>query len=76
MKDLLELFVIYQNPSDFRGKFVVRGQVAQSDGSIRPNKEPLGVVESLDEARSLVPAGLVNLGRSDEDDPVIVECWV
>ena len=67
--------VIYRHPLDYPGKYVVRGQVARPGGVVA-DPEPVGVVDTLEEARALIPEGLVCLARSPEDQPQIVESWV
>lgn len=74
-EDLLTLWVIYWSPRDYPGKWVVRGQDARCDGSVRPHPDA-HVVDSLKAARALVPWGSVNLRRFREDDPAIYETWV
>lgn len=70
----LNLYVIYENPKDFPGKFVVRRHAVMAGQSV-PDKQGI-VCNTLKEARSMVPSGLVNLHRFPEDDPVIKEVWV
>lgn len=72
----LDIFAIYESPSDYTGKFVVRGWAVNADGSVRPDRFPLAVVDTLDLARESVPADLVRVERSPSDDPCIVETWV
>ena len=65
------VFAIYENPTDYPNKFVVRewrGLVA--------NLEPHMVTSSLREARESVPEGLINIGRREGDDTKIVEVWI
>ena len=64
------MFVVYFNPQDFPGKYVVRRHVGT-----RPDAEPLIVCDSLHQARSAIPAD-TRLDRSPDDDPVIVEVWL
>lgn len=74
MTDFLYQFVIYKHPSDFPEHFVVRRwRIGQ--GGLVPDPEPLGEVDNIDDARALVPHGLVNLGRMPDDDPIIFEVW-
>lgn len=76
----MELFVVYSNPSDFPGKFVLRRHIAGPPDRWGPNgtpdPDPIAVCSTLDEARSCLPPALCNIGRYREDDPVIVEVWV
>ena len=64
----LEMFVVYDNPRDAPGKFVVRRWVGE-----RPDAEPVGIAQTLEEARCLVPDGLENIGRMPNDDQAIRE---
>ena len=73
--EALLFVVIYQNPIDFPGKYVVRDQYVIGS-RIESAIEPRAIVDSLDEARRRVPWGMVCLARSPEDDPVIVESWI
>ena len=77
----MSLYVIYQNVKDYPGKFPVKrlnltSATAEPDQVRARESQLVGVVDSLEEARKLVPAGLHNLGRRDQDDPVIVETWI
>lgn len=68
------MFVVYQNPKDYPGKFVVRIHKAEVTGS-----EPgdlVAVEESLDKARQKIPPYLACFARHPSDDPVIVETWL
>lgn len=71
----LPVYVIYRNPTDHPGKFVVRIQFA-SAGSIQAAAQPLVICETLEEARAAIPPGLYNLGREAGDEPQIYEAWV
>jgi hypothetical protein len=78
-QETLEVFVVYQNPSDFPpGTFVVRRRVVGRDRD-EADKEPFVVAQSLDAARVCLQVrrpGLTNIGRYPEDDPVIAEVWI
>lgn len=71
----LRSFAIYQNPTDYPGRFVVRGWTWTAS-SLAPDAEPTAVVDTLDAARAAIPAGLVCEPRAPGDDPVIVEVWL
>lgn len=70
----LEMYAVFDHPSDYPSHFVVRHIV------IPPGSPPMPgdcqLAESLAEARDFIPHGLVNIGRQPEDDPKIVEVWV
>lgn len=65
------MFVVYENPADFPGKFVVRRWL----DSI-PERRPLHVCEQLAQARAAIPRGAANIGRMRDDDPAIREVWL
>lgn len=68
----LRQFVIYDHPTDCPDAFVVREWSVSAAGP-----RPLGAqtAPTLDDARELVPEGLVNVGRTPQDDHKIVEVW-
>jgi hypothetical protein len=74
--DVLRMFVITANPSDFPGKFVVRENVI-ARGSSEPilDPAPLAVVDTITEARAAVPPDRICMPRSPKDPPVVVETW-
>jgi len=65
------IMVVYQNPSDYPDKWVVRAFVG-----LTPEPQPRTVADSLEEARSVIPLHFTNIGRYAEDDPVIYESWI
>lgn len=71
----LPVVVIYHDPLDHPGRWVTRRQWA-GRGQVEVEAEPLAVVDSLEQARDAVPAGMVCLPRSPDDEPQIVELWV
>ena len=68
------MYTIYDSPTDYPGKFVVRRWEIDKGPAVP--KETLAVKDSLIEARLAVPVGLVRVDRSPGDDPVIVETWL
>lgn len=78
--DLVSVWVVYRNPKDFPGKFVLREQRAGWD--FEKNEEiilpsPLCVVEDTYEKLSKhIPFGLFRLNRMDADDYCILETWI
>ena len=77
----MTLYVIYHNVKDYPGKFPVKrwnlkSATAEADQVRARESQLVGVVDSLEEARKLIPAGLHNLGRREHDDPIIVETWI
>lgn len=72
--DALPMWVVYANPSDFPGKFVVRRQLVYA-GQVVPDHKPRFVGDSLEEARASIPPGLYRQNRHPEDESQIVETW-
>lgn len=72
-----KLFVIYDHPRDCPTHIVVRPHSVYTDGQnsvSRPHQ--FGVAfDTVEEAREGLPEGLINIGRMESDDPVIVEVW-
>jgi hypothetical protein len=66
----LDIWVIYDNPLDAPGKFVARRHTL--DG---PTDEAYEA-DSLEDARGLIPDGLVRMPRDGRDEPQIVETWI
>lgn len=68
--DALELFVVYESPSDHPGKYVVRKHNLNGPTLI------CRVCESLAQARApLIDLGLYRLPRDAMDEPQILETW-
>lgn len=67
------MFVIYNSPSDYPGKWVVRRWNCLPVPT--PTEEAIAC-ESLDEARQTIPQGALLLARHPDDDPVIHETWI
>ena len=72
MKDReLDIWTVYDHPSDFPTMFVARRFVLDKPtGQIFASKTLEGLRELL------AGCGLYRIPRSPEDDPVIVECWL
>lgn len=71
----LRIFVVYKNPADYPGLFVVR-EWHVIGGAQMPCPLPVAVVATLDEARRSVPEGHVCFPAQPDDDPVIYEVWL
>lgn len=68
-------FVVYENPSDAPGRFVVRAWHIHANGTI--SAEPTAPsFATIEEARNFIPAGYTPIGRFAEDDPAIREAWI
>jgi hypothetical protein len=76
MSDRLEMFVVYDNPSDNPGKFVVRRWPDCLAPVPMPEATPMIVCDALDVARAAIPPWAVRLERNADDDPAICEVWV
>jgi len=63
---VLTLWVIYESPSDYPGKFVVRRQHSTRRAVVIDLEA--WVFDSMAEARTAIPEGLYNTGRYDMDD--------
>ena len=67
----MTLFVLYENPRDFPGKFVIRKQV----GEVMAEK-PILVTPSLVDALAILPKSAILIGRHQGDDPAIKDVWI
>lgn len=70
---LLDQWIVYERPLDYPRHYVVRRHEI-GHGWHRPTGDVL-LADSLQNARRLIPVGLVRIPRSPEDDPTIVETW-
>lgn len=74
---VISQYVVYFNPSDYPGKFVVRRfDILRRIPEPVPAKEPLIVTDDLERARCAVPFGLHRLPRFAGDDANILEVWI
>lgn len=71
----LAFYVVYHNPTDHPGKWVVRRQRLFGNQIIADCRARV-VADSLDEARPFIPVGLTNIGRLAQDDLAIHEVWI
>lgn len=72
----LDLWTLYDNPSDMPGLYVLRRFEMHGDGVYRGTSEGWAShdVEAL---RALMrKRGLYCIGRSENDEPHIVETWI
>jgi hypothetical protein len=70
----LELWTVYDHPSDFPDHWVARRSVVGRGGAT-----VTGAViraETLEGLRLLLPPGMACLTRQPDDDPTIVEVWL
>jgi hypothetical protein len=72
----LTMWTVYDNPTDYPGKVVVRRWRAVGDEPT-PDPEPCYVGDDLSAARqSIPPEANYCLIRSPDDDPAIMETWL
>jgi hypothetical protein len=67
---MLDVWIVYDSPSDFPGKFIARRFQMNT-----PTSDVLSA-DTLEALRKLLPKGLVRLDRTAHDQPHIVEVWV
>lgn len=67
-------YTIYERPADYPDKFVLRAWLVEK-GSVTAY-DPVGLADTLEGARALVPLGRERIPRVSSDDPVIVESWL
>jgi hypothetical protein len=69
MASEIEFYVVYDDPVDYPGKFVVRRWADQgADSHV--------VCDDLESARQAIPAGRWRIDRMPDHDPTIRELWV
>ena len=73
--DAVTFVVVYKNPRDFPGKFVVRRWDVLPGAEDAIPDMVCTAVDTIDAARALVPSRMQNLGRVSIDDPAILEVW-
>lgn len=71
----LPMWVIFHNPTDYPGKFVLRRNVI-TPNVVTPDPEPLAVTDTLKEARDALPPNLYRIERMKFDLPSVVEVWL
>lgn len=70
MSNIPLLYCVYDHPSDYPEKYVVRAWIGG-----RPT-EITYEADTLEELRALKSHSMVTIPRMPDDDPVIVECWI
>lgn len=72
----LQLWTIYRSPADFPDvPYVLRNWLVGPGGALADGGA-LGFADTLEEARSYLPAGLSMVPRAPNDEPQIVETWL
>lgn len=75
-EDELAMWVVYNSPPDYPGKFVARCWVIRR-GEDEPRAVPsLCIAPTLEFVRGMLPWGLHRQERRPEDDQTIVEVWL
>lgn len=68
------MITIYNNPSDFPGKYVARVfDVKDAKAMVQPYAV---IKNSLNDVRESLPSRFVKMPRDVNDDPAIVEVWI
>jgi len=75
-ENILKLYTIYKNVSDYPDhKYVVREWLIQPGGQ-EPIAGDAWPVNTLEEARRVVPLGYTRTDRQEGDDATIKETWI
>lgn len=74
MHDSLIIWVIYHDEKGYPGKYVLRPFRIKSGISFPLAK--MLVLDSLEEARDVIPPGLARIAPDPTDQPEIVESWL
>lgn len=72
----MPVFVVYEHPKDFPGKYVVRLWQIDRENNITEPTSYCVVKDTLKEIREALPCNLYRFGRDSSDDPVIIETWI
>lgn len=75
----IDFWVVYDHPTDYPDCYVLRKQMSvfvPGELPFETKDAACRVSDSLDELRAFVPKGAINLGRHQDDDPVIIEVWM
>ncbi len=74
LSEALTVYVIFYNPSDYPGKYVLRPQHVVGGDIIRGDVLP--VEDSLHACQARLPLGLYRLDRLPGELPTVAECWL
>jgi hypothetical protein len=69
----MKMYAIYDHPEDYPTGFVVREWLLSGPTPLAGQGWPAA---SLDEARGLLPDGVVQIGGPDPSEPQIIETWM
>jgi hypothetical protein len=73
---VLRMWVIYERPLDYPDWYVLRAWDIVEGVPVGVPEREAQLASTLAAARELLPPGLYNIGRQEEDEPQIVEVWV
>jgi hypothetical protein len=74
--DRVYIFVIYDHPSDFPNKFVLRRQWATRDGAIHAD-DGCYTADSIEPLRQMmIERGAIQMPLFEGEDPAIAETWM
>ena len=74
MKNVLQIYTVYKQPTDFPNNTVVRRFYVDTD--IHPDDYVCIYDDPQKVSEDMARLGLYRLERSDLDDPCIVETWL
>lgn len=75
MSDPLHVWVIYRNPADYPGRFVLRQHLI-SAGAVTPTDEVFVSERLITLRRIVLRRGLYRLLPDDSDPEIILETWL
>ncbi len=72
----LVVWVVYRNPRDYPGRYVLRRWWIDGTGLLRAELEPRWTATNLAEVRKQIPEGRVRLDPDPNDAAAICEIWL
>jgi hypothetical protein len=73
---VINLYVIYFNPMDYPGKFVLRVHQVRLEEELFLVGRAAQISDTLEGIRTFLPLHVTPIGRYEHDDPVILEVWI
>lgn len=70
----LPVITIYNHPIDYPGKFVAR--ISGIENCLPVHFKFIVLKDTIEEIKNCIPPYMVSIGRSDKDDPKIIECFI
>ena len=74
VKSVLDIYVVYEHPTDYPDKFVLR-KWAITPNEIHPEKTVI-VEDTLEALHKHVPHNMARIERNILDEPQIIEIWL